>query len=84
MFLPGGSHEDVLQVYHSSFFFFSGGFNSSFVDHILSLFQMLSHAGVPFNHPLLAIQLFRSVQDISEDLCLHYQSVQAILRLLSH
>ena len=50
----------------------------------LSLFQMLSHAGVPLNHPLLAIHLFWSAEDISEDLCLHYQSVQAISRLLPH
>ena len=34
MFLPGGSHEDALQVHHCLFFFFSGGFNSNFVDHI--------------------------------------------------
>ena len=45
---------------------------------------MFSHAGAPLNHPLLAIQLFRSAEDISEDLCLHYQSVQDISRLLSH
>ena len=38
----------------------------------LSSFQMLSHAGVPFNHPLLAIHLFWSAEDISEDFCLHY------------
>ena len=73
-----------LQVHHSSFYFFSRGFSSSFVDHIFSLFQMFSHAGAPLNHPLLAIHLFWSTKDISEDLCLHYQSAQAISRLLSH
>ena len=66
MFLPGGSHEDALQVRHSLFSFFSSGFNSSFVDHILSLFQMFSRAGAPLNHPLLTIQLFQSAQDTSE------------------
>ena len=84
MFLPGGSHEDVLQVYHSSFLFSSGGLNSSFVDHILSLFQMFSHAGAPLNHQLLAIHLFWSTEDISEESCFHSQSVQDISRLLSH
>ena len=60
------------QVYHYSFSFFSGGFNSSFVDHIpFSSFQMLFHAGAPLNNPLLAIQLFRSAKDISEDSCFH-------------
>ena len=66
MFLSGDCHEDVLLVHHSPFSFFSGGFKSSFVDHILSSFQMFSHAGAPLNHPLLAIQLFRSAQDISK------------------
>ena len=55
-----------LQVHYSSFFFFSGGFNSSFVIHIICSLQMFSHPGAPLNHPLLAIQLFRSAQDISE------------------
>ena len=50
-----------LQVHHS--LFFSGGFNSSFLDHIFSLFQMLSHAGVPLNHPLLAIHVFKIFRD---------------------
>ena len=50
----------------------------------LSSFQMLSHAGVPFNHPLLAIHWFRSVQDTSEDSHFHSQSVQVLLRLLSY
>ena len=58
-----------LQVYYSSSLFFSGGFNSSFVDHILSSFQMLSHAGAPLNHSPLVIHLFQSVEDISEDSC---------------
>ena len=37
------------------------------VDHILSLFQMFFHAGAPHNHSPLAIHLFRSAEDISED-----------------
>ena len=83
MFLPGGSHEDALQVHDSSFSFFSGGFNSSFVDHVLSSFQMFSHAGATLNHSPLAIQLFRSAEDILEDSHFHSRSVQAISRLLS-
>ena len=55
LFLPDGSQEDVLLVHHSSFFFFSGGTNSSLVDHIISLFQIPSHAGAPNIHSLLAI-----------------------------
>ena len=47
----------------------------------LSSCQMLSHAGAPLNHPLLAIHLFRSAEDISS--C-HSRSVQPISRLLSH
>ena len=50
----------------------------------LSLCQMLSHAGAPLNLSLLAIHLFWSAEDISEDLCFHSQSVQDISRLLSH
>ena len=44
-----------LQVRHSSLVFFSGGLNSSVIDHKLSSVQMLSHAGVPLNLSLLAI-----------------------------
>ena len=73
-----------LQVHHSLFSFFSGGFKSSFVDHIFSSFQMFSHAGAPLNHPLLAIQLFRSAEDISEDSSFHSQFAQVLLRMLSH
>ena len=50
----------------------------------LSSCQMLSHAGAPLNHSPLAIHLFQSVEDISEDLCFHSQSIQDIWRLLSH
>ena len=64
--------------------FFSGGSNSSFVDHILSLFQMSSLANAPLYHSLLPIHLFWSAEDISEDLCFHSQSIQDISRLLSH
>ena len=54
------------QVRHSSLIFFSGGFNSSFVDHILFLVSMFFHAGAPHNHSPLAIHLFWSAEDISE------------------
>ena len=74
-----------LQVYHFFIPF------SSPVDPIqalliisFSLFQIPSQAGAPHNHSLLAILFFGSAEDISEDLCLHYQSVQDISRLLSH
>ena len=85
MFLSGDSQEDTNGVSSSSFFilFFSDGFNSSLVDHILSSFQMLSHAGASHNCSPLSI-LIRSAQDISEDSCFHSQQVQAIWRLLSH
>ena len=68
MFVSGDSQEDTdgASSYHYSFFFFSDGFKSSFVDHTFFLVSMLSHAGAPCNHPLLAIQLFRSAQDISK------------------
>ena len=59
------------QVRHSSFFFFYDGFNSSFVDHILSSFKMFSHAGAPLNLSFLAIHLSWSAKDILEDLCFH-------------
>lgn len=43
IFLSGDYHEDPIGAssYHSLFLFFSGGTKSSFVDHILSLFQYL-------------------------------------------
>ena len=50
----------------------------------LSSFQMLSQAGISLNHSPLAIQLFRSAEDISEDSCFHSASILTILRLLSH
>ena len=76
--------EDTNGVSSSSFFilFFSDGFNSSFVDHIRSSFQMLSHAGASHNRSPLSI--IRSAQDILEDSCFHSQSVQVISRLLFH
>src|SRR4051812_42040001 len=45
---------------------------------------MLSHTGAPLNHSPLAIQLFRSDEDISEDLSFHSQFTQVLLRMLSH
>lgn len=56
-----------LQVHHSSFSFFSGGLKSSFVDHIISSFQMISHSGAPINYSPQASHLFWGVEDISED-----------------
>ena len=75
-----------LQVRHSSLLFLLQWiqFKLSVLIVFFSSFQMLSHAGVPLNHPLLVLHLFWSDEDISEDLCLHYQSVQAISRLLPH
>ena len=86
MFLSGDSQEDTNGALNSSFFviFFSGGFNSSFVDHILSSFQMFSHAGAPLNHSLLDIPSFLSAEDTSEGSSFHSRPVQAIWRLLSH
>ena len=81
-------HEDgqQFQVHHPSLFFLLRWIQFKLLIFIifLSSFLMLSHADAPLNHSLLAIQLSRSVEDISKDLCLHYQSVQAISRLLSH
>ena len=86
MFLCGDSQEDTNGASSVLFFvlFFSDGFNSSFVEHILSSFQMLSHAGAPLNLSLLAIHLFGSAEDISEGSYSHSRSVQPISRLLSH
>src|SRR3954471_14591962 len=50
----------------------------------LSSFLMLSYVGAPLNHPLLAIQLFQSTEDISEDSTFHSQFTQVLLRMLSH
>ena len=52
------------------------------VDHILFLVQMLSHAGASHNRSPLSLHI-QSAEDISKDLYLHYQFVQAISRLLS-
>ena len=71
------------QVHHYSFSFFSGGFKSSFVDHILSSFQMffmLVH--LIFNH----FSLFNcsEVLKISQKIRFHSQSIQVISRLLPY
>ena len=42
------------------------------VDHILFLVQMISHAGASHIRSPLSLHI-RSAEDISEDLCLHYQ-----------
>ena len=69
MFASGDSHEDSNGASSSSpftHFFFSGGLNSSVIDHIFFLVSIPSHAGAPHIHSLLAIHLLRSVQDISK------------------
>ena len=85
---PVSSHEDAqqFQVHHPSLLFLLRWIQLKLIVLIIALssFQMLSRAGVPFNHPLLAIHWFRSVQDTSEDSHFHSQSVQVILRMLSH
>ena len=88
MVLPGDSHEDSNGASSSSLFtrFLLRWIQIKLlvlISHPFSSFQMCSYGGAPHNHSPLAIQLFRSAEDISEDLCLHYQSVQDILRLLS-
>ena len=57
-----------LQIRHS---FSSSVVSSQALLIIPFLISMLSHAGAPLNHPLLAIQLFRSAQEISQDSCFH-------------
>ena len=55
------------QVHLSSFFFFSNGYNSNFVDHIP--FPRFKYLLLPVHLiiiPLLAINLFRSAEDISK------------------
>ena len=62
-----------LQVYHSSFSFLLRWIQLKLSVLIVFLpsFQMLSHAGAPLNHPLLAIHLFWSTEDISGVSCYH-------------
>ena len=85
---PVISHEDAqqFQVHHPSLLFLLRWiqFKLSIFIIFLSLFLMLSHADAPLNHSLLPIHLFWSAEDISQDSCFHSQSVQVILRLLSH
>ena len=55
------------------------------VDHIpFPSFLMISHAGAPHNLSPLAIQLFRSVEDISKIRVFHSTIVQTLSRMLSH
>ena len=56
MFLPGGSHEDALQVYHLSLSFFPGGFKSSFVDH--APFPLLKCFLLPVHLLIFHLSLF--------------------------
>ena len=51
------------------------------VDHIPFLASMFSHTGAPLNYSPLAIQLFRSAEDISEGSSCHSRSVNPILRM---
>ena len=87
MFLPGDAHEDSNGASSLSFFVLL----SSPVDSIQALwiiffssFQMPSHTGAPHNHSLLAIHLFWSAEDISEDSRFHSRFVQVISRFLSY
>src|SRR3954469_17379822 len=75
-----------LQVYYSSFSFLLWWFQFKLSVLIIFLFsfQVLSYAGVSLNHSPLAIHLFRSDEDISEDLSFHSQFTQVLLRMLSH
>ena len=85
---PVISHEDdqQIQVHHPSLSFLPRWtqVKLSVLIVLFSSFQMLSYAGALLNYSSLAFHLFRCAEDISEDLCLHYQSVQDISRLLSH
>ena len=70
------------QVRHSSLFSSPVDSNQAFrVDHTLFLISMCSHAGEILNHSPLAIQLFRSAEDISEGSSCHSRSVNPILRM---
>ena len=76
-----------LQVHHSSFLYsYPVDLTQAFVVDLIPfpLFTMLSHSGAPINHSPLAIHLFRSVEDISEDSSFHSQFTQVLLRMLSH
>ena len=65
-FLPGGSLEDALLVHLSSFFSSPVGSIQALLSISFPHFNVFFHAGAPHNHPPLAIQLFRSAQDISK------------------
>ena len=59
----------------NSVFFFSAGSNSSFWCFLtLFLISRLSHAGAILNQSPLAIHLFRSAEDISEDASVYSHS----------
>src|SRR4051812_7214474 len=75
-----------LQVYHSSLSFLLRWiqFKLSVLIIFLLSFQVLSYAGVSLNYSPLAIQLFWSAEDISEDSCFHSASILTFSRLLSH
>ena len=89
---PVISHEDAqeFQVHHPPFFLLLRWIQCKLSVLIISfsLFHMLSRLEVltedSLNLSLLAIELFRSAEDISQDLCFHSQSIQDISRLLSH
>ena len=87
IFLPGDSHEDSNGASSLSFFvLFSSPADSIRVfgvDHILFRISMFSHAVAPHNHSPLAIQLFRSAQDISK-ICVSTCIRSSLSRLLSY
>src|SRR3954465_15009731 len=74
-----------LQVYYSSFSFLLRWFQFKlYRSYLFLVSNVFSRTGAPLNHPLLAIQLFRSDEDILEDSSFHSQFTQVLLRMLSH
>src|SRR3954469_10065675 len=87
MFLSGDSQEDTNGALTSSLFvlFLLRWIQFKLCRSYLFLVSnVFSRTGAPLNHPLLAIQLFWSDEDISEDSSFHSQFTQVLLRMLSH
>ena len=85
MFLSGDSKEDTDGA-SSLLFFILFSYPVNLIQVLLliisfSSFQIPFHAVAPLNLSLLAIQLFRSAEDISEDSCVHSTFVQPIPRV---
>ena len=84
MFLSSYSNEVALQVHHCSFSFFSSGFKSSFVDHILSSFQC---SLMPVQFLIIHLSPFNCsrVLKISQKIrVFHSAFIQDLSRLLSN